>query len=552
MSDQAGRDLLEIDTRLFAAKENIDSLYQSICEYFYPERAEFTTEIQYGDEFASHLIDSYPVYVRRELGNSIGSMVRDGDWFKATVTNQDVMRKADASSFLEFMTTVNRAILYSRDSGYRRAASLVEHDWAAIGMGWMQVSFNKARDNLIFRNHHPKLCAAAEGPDGHIWHVHRKADMNAISMAHQFGEDKLTQPMRDKLKEKDFKTCFKVRHCFVPLEIYEPYRKFPKWAKWADVYVTEEGKILQELPAATFDYVVPRWQTISGKVYAFSPASIIALPDARMIQRMMLSIIEAAEKANDPPLVAVQDAILSEIDMSSAGITYIDAEYDERMGAAIRPIDLGKNPSVGEKLIVDVRQKLSDAFFLNKLTPLANAQRTKTAYEASQLVQEYIRQALPLFEPIDDEWTGATLDLVTEKVMRSGGYGPVDKSGVPVDMPDALRGQNLVYEFNNALQQARDQQKIEGFKQGADLTAIAAQMDQSIVQEVDMRTAFRDAFSVVPGSRVDWLRSEEEAQQLAQQSQQQAQMQQQMAMVGQGAEIAGQVGNAAQQLQGVI
>lgn len=552
MADQQGKDLMAMDSRMFSAKESIDSLHQEIAEFFYCERADFTTKISYGSDFASHLTDFYPTLVRRELGDQIGAMVRPADrqWFKSTTSNKDIARRRDASEFLEFMTRVNWAILYSPDSGFRRAAKEADHDWATFGMSWKQVSYNKKRDNLLFRCHHPKKMAGCEGPDGRVNHVHRKEDMKAHTMAYWFGEAKLPQSAKDALKKKDYEREFKVRHIFVPLDKYDPYRKFPKGAQWADIYVTEDGHILQEQPAFTFDYIVPRWATISGHFYAFSPATIIALPQARMIQRMMMTLIEAGEKRVDPPLVATEDVINSAIDISSGGITYIDSEYDERLGAALRPLDLGKDVGLGENLIADARRLLADAFYINKLN--LPQDRSKTAYETSQLVQEYIRNALPLFEPIEDEDALRTLDLVSEKVMRAGGYGAVDRNGIPVDMPEALLGQNITQEFNSTLKEARDRQVINGFHESAALIATAAQIDPGVTADVDVRKSFRDAFGAVPGGYADWLNDQEAADtQRAQMQKQQAQ-QAALAQTGVVADVAGRAGQAAQEVQAAM
>lgn len=555
--DQAGRDLLEIDTRLFAAKESIDSLHQEISEFFYCERANFTQEIIYGEEFASHLTDFYPTLVRRELGDQIGSMVRPSDrsWFEASTSNKEVSRDQAAKEYLEYMTTVNWSVLYSRDSGFRRAAKEGEHDFATFGMNWTQVSYNKKRDNLLYRTHHPKDCAGQEGPDGQVNHVHRKCDMTAQAMAYWFGEDKLPQAAKTALKDKKTQDKFRVRHVFIPLDRYEPYRKFPKGAKWADIYVTEEGKILQELPAFTFDYIVPRWQTVSGHFYAFSPATIIALPQARMIQRMMMTLIEAGEKQVDPPLVAVEDVINSPVDITAGAITYIDSEYDPRMDP-LRPLEMGKNVSLGENLVSDARSLLADAFYINKLQPLASAQREKTAYETSQLIQEYIRNALPLFEPIEDEWTGRLLELTTEKVMRAGGYGPVrmlpDGMAIPQDIPDALLGQNITYEFNNSLKEARDRQVIEGYIESGNLIQAAAAMDPGALAEVNTREMFRDAFSAVPGGRTDWLVDPKEAELARQQMMEKQAQSEGMQEASDMIDMVGRGGQAAQAVQGAM
>lgn len=549
--EQRAKDLMAMGDRLFNAKSSQDSLNQEIAEYFRPERADFTGDIEMGEEFASNLVDPFPAMVCRELSDQIGSMVRPSDrqWFKHTVEGKDVARHDGAKEYLEYMTEVSRAVLYSRDSGFRRAANEVEKDWSAFGMGWMQVSYSADRSNLMYRSHHLKNCAGEEGPDGQVDHVHRKCDMTARSMLHQFrDESKFPQAVKDALKEKDDKKTFKVQHCFVPLTKYEPGRKFPKWAKWADVYVTEDGAILQELPSATFDYIAPRWQTVSGKFYPFSPATIIALPQARMLQRMMGTIIEAGEKQVDPPLVAAADVIMGPVDITSGSITYIDSEYDERLGAGLRPLDLGKNVNLGERLVMDQRDLLSQAFFINKLAPLSNRDKEVTAYEASQLVQEYIRTALPLFEPIEDEWTGRVLDLTTEKIMRNGGFGQIDANGVPLNMPDELLGREIKYEFNNSLKEARDRQIITGYSESSQLIAAAAEMDPGVVSDVNTRDMFRDAFSVVPGGRSDWLHPKEVADKARQAQQEAAQQQQMMQQVQQGAQVATDVGNAAQAL----
>ena len=552
MSDQAARDLIDIDARLFAAKGSLDNLYQELAEFLYPERADFTQELILGQEYASHLTDATPVLMRRELGDQIGSMTRpDGrQWFKAAAANKYVSRDRSAAAFLEFMTDVNAAILNSRDSGFRRAAQSVEHDFATFGMGWMQVSYNKTRDNLMFRCHHPKKMAGQEGPDGLTNQAHRKETMTAQTLAHLFGESRLPQKVKDALKQKDTKTTFNVRHCFIPLDRYDPYRKFPKWAKWADVYVLIDGAvILQELPSTTFDYVVPRWHLLSDKFYAVSTAASIGLTESRMLQRMKMTIIEAGEKQVDPPLVATQDAILSPIDLSANGITFIDSEYDERLGQALRPLDLGKNTGLGVDLINDQRRQIADAFFLSKLQPIASAEKTMTAYEAAQRVQEWIRNALPLFGPIEHEWTGAVLELTTEKVMRAGGYGPVDRNGVPVDMPDALLGQSITYEFNNALKEARDRQTLNAFQESAGILQAGMSLDPSLGGEIDSRTMFRDAFAAVPNGRSDWLVDAEQAAIARQQTQQAMAEQQQIQQVGQVADVAGRAGDAALSVQ---
>jgi len=538
--DDNGKSLIKMDQRMFAAKQDIDLLHQSIAENFYPERADFTQSLNIGDEFASHIIDAKPVLIRRELGDQIGSMVRPSDrqWFKASTPVARGRKSSETREFLEFMTDTTRAVLYSRDdSGFRRAAKELENDFVTFGIGFGQVSYSKDRSNLMFRCHHPKDCAGSEGPDGIVDHVHRRAMMSPRKIKHFFGESgRLPQNIKDAIDKGDEKKDFLIRHIVIPAEKYDSYKKMPKSAKWVEVYVAPDGTVIQELPAATFDYIVMRWQTISGQFWPFSPATIVALPQARMLQTMMGTIINAAELRVRPPMIATADVVTSPISLKSADITYIDREYDERLGSALRPLDLGSNLGLGMDMVASVRDILTEAFYINKLAPIANRDKAITAYEASQLVQEYIRVALPLFEPIEDEWTSRVLDLSTEKIMRAGGFGQVDAAGVPLDMPDDLLGESIEFEFNNSLKEARSRQVIDGFVESSRLIDVAAAIDPAVVSEVSTSDMFRDAFSAVPGSKSNWLKDEAEAADARAATEQQAADRAALEQVAQGAE----------------
>jgi hypothetical protein len=546
--DTAGRDLLDIDRRLFAKKDRVDSINEEISRYMYPERSGFTSTLEEGEEFASHLTDSTPSMVRREFGDQLGAMMRQGDWYQHKVGNKDVDRDPKARNYLEFMTSVTRSIIASRDSQFSRSAKDGEHDIAAFGMCAVQLCYTKDRSNVMFKTHHLKEIACAEGPEGLIDHVHRKCDMTAQAMAHWFGEGKLPEAAKQALKDKNVESTFPVRHIIVPTHLYEPHRKFPKGAKWADIYVTADGKILQEMPAFTFDYVIPRLRIWPHSVYGYSSLALGALPQARMVQRMMATMIEAGELQVAPPIIAVDDAITSPIDFRPSGITYIDAQYDERLGQVLRPLELGKNVQLGADLLRDARQGLMEAFQINKLA--LNTATAKTATEARMMMENYIRNALPLFDPIESEWTGPLLDTLTQKVMRAGGFGPTMMVGdgmlIPEDMPESLYGQDIEFEFKSSLRAARDAKMVEGYKEGLGLLGATAQIDPNAIQEVDLRTSFRDAFGAVSGGRADWLVDPEEAAKARQAAEEKQAQQAALQQAGEGGQVAEQVGKGAQ------
>jgi hypothetical protein len=45
---------------------------------------------------------------------------------------------------------------------------------------------------------------------------------------------------------------------------------------------------------------------------------------------MTLTLLEAGEKFTNPPMIAVQEAIRSDVAIYAGGITWVDKDYDER------------------------------------------------------------------------------------------------------------------------------------------------------------------------------------------------------------------------------
>lgn len=538
--DDNAKELMKRGDKLFSAKGPFDSLCQEIALNFYAARADFTEKIELGSEFASHQVDSYPELVRRDLGNAFASMLRPSNqqWFEAHV-DDDLEQDRNVRGYLEYMNKVTSRILYDPQTNMRRTTAEADNDLAAFGNAVISVVDNRERNGIVMRAWHLRDCAWTEDDIGNTNGLHRKEKITLANIAKRFG--KVPDRWKDKL-EKDPQLEVTIRHCAIARDSYEPYgsKKTFGGLPYCSVWYTEEGDLLAELPEPINPYVVPRWAKVSTSQYAFSPATIIALPNARLIQRMMLTLIEAAEKTVDPPLVATADAIKSEVDLTAGGITWVDREYDEKLGEALRPLNLGRNVGLGVEILDKQRQMLSEAFYLSKIN-LPQA-REKTAYETARLVEEYVRNALPLFEPLEPEYNAAVLDAVMARALRLGAYG------APDTIPQALRGRDVTFRFANPLREAMAKKKVMVFQDSTAILAAAAQIKPESLAEVDVNEMLRDALQGA-GAPAGWFKSDEEKAAEQQAMAQMANMQKMAGMVGQGAAVAEQVGKADMALQ---
>jgi len=160
-----------------------------------------------------------------------------------------------------------------------------------------------------------------------------------------------------------------------------------------------------------------------------------------------------------------------------------------------------------------------------------------TAYEVGQRVQEYIRGALPLFEPMEYECNGQECEEVFDLMMRNGAFGS------PADMPKSLQGAEFHFQFTSPLHDAIEQVKGQKFNEAKQLIAEAVALDQSAAATIDATIALRDTLMGI-GVPAKWIRTEVEVEDIKAQQQAAAQAQQTLAAMQQGADVAGTMATA--------
>jgi len=503
--DERAKELIKQGDHLFDKRVPLLSLWQEIADNFYPERAEFTVIRSLGDGFADHLTSSYPLLCRRELGNALSSMLRPNskDWFSMRTARPEREDK-QGNAWLEWAGGLQKRAMYDRAAGLARAAKEADHDFATFGQAPMTMEVNPKINALLYRTWHLRDVVWCEDETGSIDTVHRKWKPTARELIRLFG-DKVHAKVKEK-NDKDPYFEFECRHIVIPAAYYTPATEGGKkpMQPFVSIFVdVENGHIMEEVGSWTRKYIIPRWQTISGSQYAHSPATIAALPDGRLIQSMSYALLQAGEKAATPPMIATREVVRSDLQLFAGGTTWVDAEYDERLGEALRPITQDTSGiRYGLEMQRDTREMISQAFLLNKLT-MPPPEKEMTAFEVGQRVQEYIRQAMPIFEPMEAEYNGQLCEMTFEELLRAGAFGGAE------DMPESLRGAEVQFKFESPLNEAIDRVKGQRFREGAELLSIALQFDPGAGALVDARTALRDALEGI-GVPAKWGRDEKE------------------------------------------
>jgi hypothetical protein len=552
--DQRAKDLVGIGDSLFAKRSPMLTFWQQVSEEFYAMRADFTSSFSPGEDIASHHMDGYPELARETLGNAPDAMLRQGNWFEIQTGFEELDEDPANAEWLEYATKRLRRLVYDPRSKFLRAAKEADHDYVSFGNAVVSVEESADRTHLYYRDWHLRDCAWMENASGTIDCLHRKDKWTARNLIRRWPKTAPTEVKR--IAEKDPMALVEVRHVCMPAEEYyaddvkqmktrrRAERNNSEVMPYVSLYIApEHNVILSEGEMPIFGYVVPRWRTISGYPYAFSPATTIALPDARMLQSVARVVIEAAEKQVDPPMLAVQDAIREDLNVFAGGVTWIDADYDEKTGEALRQLQQVGDTRLGVEFRQDLRNLMAEAFLLNKLTfPVMNDMR---AEQVAILNQQFRRAIIPFFTPIENEYHSPLLDASLQIATRNRAFN--------MPLPDALEqyrqeGGELVFSFENPLNTAEGRAAVSAFQESMAIITAASGIDQSIAAGYDFKKMTADAVKGT-GAPADWKQDEKVEEAATEEANQTAGLIQAGQALQAGAGVAGQVADATLKMQ---
>lgn len=527
MSDDNAKELIKRGDARFSKRQQLDQFRQEIALNFAPWHASWTSTLQWGEDFASHLVDGTPLLLARDYIGQIGAMLRPPgkQWFWHRTGVEKVNEVRANREYLDWRSKQMMRIMTDRTTGFFRAMKQADEFYGLFGDAVISIDVNDMQDEIRFGAYHTKDCVWAIGPENKANALTRKEMVSARNMKVRFKGAKLHKKVEEAC-EKNPDQEFEIRHEVQPAEEYDAYRPGLKRKDgYASIWVdATNGTILREAHTRTMRYVTPRGVTLPGSPYGISMATVIALPDARLIQQQALAIIEAAEKSVNPPVAMVTDAIRGDMSLRANGITWLDKSYDERTGDAIKVLEMGKNFGLGVESLLRTEAQLTKAFYLDVLR-MPDTRNSKSTLEVQFKIDEYVRAALPLFAPMQSEYNESLLFEVDQIIEHTGGYADVE-------VPKQLRSSKLQYAWDNPLSDMLERQKAQLVSEVSGLGQTVAALEAAAAQapalkQIDTAKMFREAVTGVGGA--GWVLDEPTSKKSIAEAEKAARMQQMIA-----------------------
>jgi len=496
-------ELTKFCAKQFDTQFRVLRLWQALGDNFYPERADFLRVNEIGDEYIDGLVDSYPILARRDLGDSFAAMLRDGKWFDMGTADDEIELSHDAKIWLESASKLLLKMMNDRSSGFAVATKAGDHDFATFGQCVISVNLNKKNTGLLYQCWHLRDCTWWNDESGQVAGVCRKWSPTQRDLVNQFG-DEVHAKVKKGVAKKPFDEV-ECRHIVMPSDMYgDP--KFEQF-KYVSVFMDiKNKKIMEEVGINHKYYVIPRFHPISDQPFAISPATIAALPNARVLQAMMFTLLEAGERHTRPPLLAAEGRIRGDVDLTGDGITYVDIEEGEKLSEAFRPLYNDKSGfNIGENMRGGIVDVISECFYKNRLVMPDMGNWTATA--TREYMKQYRRQNLPLFSPLESEYNGQICEISFELALQAGFLGS------KFDIPDDLKNAFVEFKFRSPLSKADEELKTTQYQLVTELLNLGLPFDESLGDNLDFDTMLRDAMDGIDAPE-KWKNSTEEVMQV--------------------------------------
>lgn len=509
-------DILRQHSQMVSERGTWENHWKEIAERILPRQDWFQISNRtQGDKRTEKMFDATAALALERFAAAMESMLtpRTQHWHKLKTSDPYLNKSKAVNQYLDEVTNTLFQIRYSPKANFASQVHEAYMSLGAFGTGCVFID-DVIGQGIRYKSIHLSEIYFAENHAGAIDKIHRKFELTARQAAQRFGYDKLPDKIQQ-MVEKNPEATFEFIHCVKPNEDVKRGRSDYRGMKFASYYVALEGqKIVNEGGYTTFPYAVSRYVTSPKEIYGRSPAMLV-LPDIKMINEMSKTVLRAAHKAVDPPLLLQEDGVLQAFNARPSALNY--GGINERGEQMVRPLEVGGRVDIGLDMMEQRRKVINDAFLITLFQILVDAPNM-TATEAMLRAQEKGALLAPTMGRQQSEMLGPMIEREIDILARSG---------LLPEMPDELReaGGEVDIEYISPLNRAQRAEEGVAILRTLESVAGLAQFDPEVLMVFDPKKIARE-LADINGVPAKVLRSDEEIFAIKDQQAQQAQLEQ--------------------------
>jgi hypothetical protein len=452
------RQLKDNLSRLQEKRSNWESHWQEVSDYMLPRKAEITKQRARGDKRHTQIYDATAIHALELLAASLHGMLTSSanKWFSLRFKETELNDIDEAKEWLENSTT--RMYDAIGKSNFQQEIFECYFDLIAFGTACLMIEEDQ-EDTLLFSARHIKELYIQENKKGFVDTIYRKFKMPAQAVIDKFGIENVSKDTINTFKKAPFDEIVLV-HVARPRLDFDPKKKDKQNMPVQSIYFEfENGHIISVGGFKEMPYVVPRYLKASTEQYGRSPG-MNALPDVKVLNKMVENSLKAAAKQIDPPLLVPDDGMLAPIRMSPGSINFFRSGSREK----IEPLNINANTNVSLNNENQRRDAIAKMFHVDQL--LITENRNMTATEVLQRNEEKMRILGPVLGRLQSELLSPLIIRVFNMMLRNGLF---------TEAPDILSKQELKIEFVSPMALAQRSQELQSLMRGLEIFGSMAQ-----------------------------------------------------------------------------
>lgn len=499
--------------------------WQELADYVLPRKNTFTRVLVSGEKKGITLYDNTAMVSCDLLASNLhGTLTNNSvQWFQLSAGKEELNQNENVVEYLQELTMRAHRVL----NGSNFQSEVHEHylDLCTFGTSVMTVEKDE-KTKVRFSTKHLAEVFVAENSHGVIEEVYRCFKWEAHQIVQEFCQgldpkdrDALEFKVGRKVVDSYFKNekeKFEIIHCVYRENLTEDIPM-----PFISLYVLKDDeKELSTGRFRKFPYLVSRWTKVSGEEYGRSPA-MNALPEAKTLNVMALTMIKGAQKVVDPPVQMPDDGFVRPLRTVPGGVNYYRAGSNDR----VEPIFNDTRIDFGFEALRERQLRVQQAFYIDRLN-LANNDRMTTV-EVNQRIQEQMRFLGPVLGRQETEFLKRLIDLVLD-IMIEEDAGTGEVIGIP---PEELQDVDLDVHYSSPIARAQRIQEANSLNAALAASAPVLQLDMSAADVIDAEKVVKENWMIYGApQRVLRKRREVEAIREARANAQQAAIEQEESM----------------------
>lgn len=448
MADSRADEILRRFGQMQADRGNFESLWQQIAERMLPGSAQFTARPTPGQSQTEKMFDATAALAVRKFATILESMLtpRTQQWHKLKAADDELGKVRVVSSYLEDVNNLLFRQRYSPSANFSGQVGAGYLELAAFGNGSMLVD-EEPGYGLRYKALPLAGTYFAENHVGLVDTVFRRFEYTARQAMQKWGK-RCPEKIRAAY-EKAPETAFAFAHAIRPNPGESGDGLLRDHRFWSTYVCESEKAVMQNGGYYTFPVPVMRDLTSAGEVYGRSPGTWV-LPDVKMLNEMNKTVIRAAHKAVDPPVLMSEDGALSAFDMRPGALNHGGVGPNGEL--LVAPFESRARLDIGLEMMQWKQQSINEAFFITLFQILVDNPKM-TATEVLERAQEKGMLLGPLAGRQMSEFLGPMVERELDILARTGRLPP---------MPDELAEAGGEYKIEYDSPLARAQRAEEG------------------------------------------------------------------------------------------